>query len=74
LKVEAAGEKRADDGQKGESGHRGRDDGCGLAADPPEIIDRQLHPDDDHREDHQGRHAGIHDSLQQVTSPGREGG
>jgi hypothetical protein len=68
LKAEAAHEKPADDGQQEKLPHGGRHDGPGLTGDPPEIVGRQLHPGDDHREKDQDRHAGIHDGLQQGTT------
>jgi hypothetical protein len=62
----------ADDGQHEELPRGGRHDDCGLTCDPPEIVRRQVLPDDDHREKDRGRYAGIHDRLQQGV-PQRQG-
>jgi hypothetical protein len=43
----------------------GRDNGRRPTSDAPEIVGRQFHPDDGHRDDDQNRYAGLHDCRQQ---------
>jgi hypothetical protein len=57
------------DGQQVELPNGGRRDRPRLTRDAPEIVGCQLHPNDDHCGKDQDRHAGIHDGLQQWTSP-----
>jgi hypothetical protein len=54
LMVEAAHETPGDSGQKDELPERRRKESSGLVGDSPEILGRQLHPDDHHCEKEQG--------------------
>ncbi len=62
-------EKPANDGKQNALPKNRHHDGPRLTGDPPEIAHRKFHPDDDHRQKDQDRHAGIDYELQQEISP-----